>query len=67
METSNATHYFCMFNICIRLTSLPEISIWDSDKVENLGAMFQDFTALTKVPNINSWNVKNVESFECML
>jgi len=49
-----------MFCGCSSLSSLPNISNWNTDKVTNMSYMFYECSSLTSLPNISNWNTNNV-------
>ena len=42
MNTNNITDMNHMFNICSKLLSLPDISKWNTNNLNNMRAMFQE-------------------------
>ena len=55
-----------MFNGCCSLTSLPDISKWDTSKVNNMSAMFNGCSGLKSLPDINEWDISNVDKKQWM-
>ena len=49
-----------MFSNCIILSSLPDISVWDTSKVTDMNNMFNKCQALSSLPDISKWNISNV-------
>ena len=49
-----------MFYCCKAIESLPDISLWDTEKVINMKQMFGGCNKLKSLPNISFWNTKNV-------
>jgi len=49
-----------MFNFCSSLSSLPDISKWNIDKVENMSYMFSGCSSLLSLPDISNWNTNKV-------
>ena len=50
----------CMFNQCSSLTSLPDISKWDTSNIENMRCLFDSCKSLISLPDISKWNTNNV-------
>ena len=40
----------CMFNECSKLSSIPDISKWNTNNVNNMKAMFQKCSSLSELP-----------------
>ena len=49
-----------MFYNCSSLTSLPDISKWNTKNATNLYCMFYSCRSLTSLPDISKWNTQNV-------
>ena len=49
-----------MFNKCSLLSSLPDISKWNTTNIYNMSGMFRDCKSLESLPDISKWNVENV-------
>ena len=49
-----------MFSNCESLTSLPDISNWNTNNVTNMSYMFSNCYSLKILPDIFSWNTNNV-------
>ena len=49
-----------MFANCYSLSSLPDISKWNTSKVWNMNGIFYQCTSLSYLPNIENWNIKKV-------
>ena len=49
-----------MFNKCTKITALPDISKWNTSKIENMFALFAKCASLAKLPDISKWNIGNV-------
>ena len=43
------------------LTSLSDISNWNSNKVINISYMLDDCSSLTALSNLSNWNTENIE------
>ena len=50
-----------MFYGCKSLTSLPNISYWDTSNVQDMHGMFEKCESLISLPDISNWNTKNVK------
>lgn len=46
-----------MFENCILLTSLPDISIWNTSNFKNMKSMFMNCKSLTHFPDISKWRI----------
>ena len=53
-----------MFWGCLSLSSLPDISKWNTNKVYNMSNMFDGCSSLSSLPDISKWNTNNAEN-EC--
>ncbi len=51
-----------MFYKCTELSSLPDISQWDTSKVNNMSQIFSNYTKLSSLPYISKWNISNVNN-----
>ena len=49
-----------MFDNCSSLTSLPDISKWNINKVNNMGVLFYGCSSLKTLPDISNWNLNNI-------
>ena len=49
-----------MFSECSSLSSLPDISKWDTSKVINMSNIFSGCISLSSLPDISKWNTNNV-------
>ena len=54
------------FYKCISLTSLPDISKWNTSNVTNMSGMFYDCKSLESLPDISNWNTNNVTNMKGM-
>ena len=43
----------CMFDDCEKLTSLPDISNWDTSNVTDMSKMFHSCKSLVSLPDIS--------------
>ena len=48
-----------MFSKCSSLSSLPDISKWNTNNVTGIGAMFGRCPSLLSLPDISKWNTNN--------
>ena len=48
------------FYNCRSLSSLPDISKWNTNNVNNMSCVFYDCRALSSLPDISKWNTNNV-------
>ena len=46
-----------LFSYCFSLTSMPDISKWNTKNLNNISVMFQNCLSLSFLPNISKWNV----------
>ena len=53
-----------MFEGCSKLSSLPDISKWNTKNVTNMSYMFYDCLSLSSLPDISKWNTNNVTNIE---
>ena len=49
-----------MFTNCISLSSLPDISKWNTNNVKDMSFMFYNCESLSSLPDISKWNTNNV-------
>ena len=49
-----------MFSGCYSLKTLPDISEWDTENVNNMSHMFSWCKSLESIPDISKWVTKNV-------
>ena len=55
-----------MFYGCSSLSSLPDISKWNTNNVTNLSWMFYGCSSLSYLPDISKWNTNNVNNMSGM-
>ena len=55
-----------MFYDCESLSSLPDISKWDTQKVTNISYMLSNCKSLLSLPDISKWNTQNVTDMSGM-
>ena len=49
-----------IFYECSSLKELPDISIWNMEKINNISFMFYSCSSLTSLPDISKWNTENI-------
>ena len=62
-KITNMSHMFCG---CKSLSSLPDISKWDTSNVNNMSYMFYWCSSLSSLPDISKWNTSNVNNMSYM-
>ena len=55
-----------MFSGCSSLSSLPDISKWKTNNVNNMNGMFSGCSSLSSLPDISKWNTNNVNNMSTM-
>ena len=55
-----------IFNNCWSLSSLPDITEWNTNNVNNMSRMFCNCKSLSSLPDISKWNTNNVEDMSLM-
>ena len=55
-----------MFSGCSSLSSLPDISKWNTNNVNNMSYMFSGCLSLSSLPDISKWNTNNVNNMSGM-
>ena len=55
-----------MFYNCKSLNSLPDISKWNTNNVNNMSGMFFNCESLISMPDISKWNTDNVNNLSGM-
>ena len=55
-----------IFGECYSLTTLPDISKWNTPNVTNMFGMFYKCSLLKSLPDISVWNVSNLENLSFM-
>ena len=56
----NVTNMSYMFDGCSSLSSLPDISKWNTNNVTNMSYMFNGCSSLSSLPDISKWNTNKV-------
>ena len=49
-----------MFSECEALSSLPDISKWNTSNVNDMSNIFNGCEVLSSLPDISKWNTSNV-------
>jgi len=62
----NVTNMSHIFEGCSSLTSLPDISKWNTSKVTNMSHIFEGCSSLTSLPDISKWNTSKVTNMSYM-
>ena len=55
-----------MFDGCIQLLSIPDISKWNTNNVSDISDMFNRCMQLLSIPDISKWNTNNVTDMSGM-
>ena len=63
---NNITNMSYMFSNCVSLSSLPDISKWNTSKVTNMNHMFFSCKSLSLLPDISKWNTSKVTNMSYM-
>ena len=63
---TNITNMSEMFDRCESLSSLPDISKWNTSNVTNMSFMFYRCKSLSSLPDISKWNISNVTDMSGM-
>ena len=63
---NNITNMSFMFYECNSLSSLPDISKWNTSNVNNMSYMFSECKSLSSLPDISKWNTSNVNDMSFM-
>ena len=61
MEFKKVTKMGCIFQECSLLSSLPDISIWNTENVTTMNGLFS--TCLISLPDISKWNTKKLQKW----
>ena len=62
----NITDISDMFSCCSSLSSLPDISKWNTSNVTDMNKMFYECSSLSSLPDISKWNTSNVTDMSYM-
>ena len=63
---TNITNVSYMFYKCSSLTSLPDISKWNTSNIIDMSFMFYKCSSLLSLPDISKWNTSNVTNMNHM-
>ena len=63
-KTINDMNY--IFYGCGKLSSLPDISKWNTNKVTNMSCMFYDCSSLSYLQDISEWNIININDINSL-
>ena len=55
-----------MFYDCSSLSSLPDISKWNTNNVTDMSHIFYGCSSLSSLPDISKWNTNNVFNMSFM-
>jgi len=55
-----------MFSCCTSLSSLPDISKWNTKNITDMSSMFSHCSLLSSLPDISKWNTFNVQNINCI-
>ena len=58
---NNVTNMSYMFYGCSSLSSLPDISKWNTNNITNISYMFNECSSLSSLPDISKWITNNVK------
>ena len=50
-----------MYYNCSKLSSMPDISKWDTSNVNNMFSVFDNCSELSSLPDISKWNTSKVK------
>ena len=64
---NNVTDMSSMFEGCESLSSLPDISNWNTSNVTDISYMFEGCESLSSLPDISNWNTSNVTDISICL
>ena len=66
IEKSKVTNLSYMFSYCSNLSSISDVSKWDTNKIKDMNSMFSDCSTLLALPDISKWNTSNVTDMSFM-
>ena len=55
-----------IFENCVSLSSLPDISKWNTNNVANMSNLFCYCVSLSSLPDISKGNISNLEDYKDM-
>ena len=62
----NITNLSYLFYGCKTISSLPDISQWDTSNVVDMQYMFYGCRAISSLPDISNWNTSKVNNMKYM-
>ena len=66
IDMSDIINMSSMFSSCTSLKSLPDISKWNTNNVNDMSNMFSCCSSLISLPDISKWNTNNVNDMSGM-
>ena len=66
LKVKNVIWIAYMFSFCSSLISLPEISKWNTENVEDMNGLFRCCSSMIILPDISNWNTKNVNDMSAI-
>ena len=63
---NNVNDISYMFSECSSLSSIPDISNWNTNNVNDMYSMFSRCSSLSSLPDISKWNTNNVNNISDM-
>ena len=63
---NNITNMSCLFHKCNSLSSLTDLSKWDTSNIINMSYIFYQCDLLKFLPDISKWNISNVKYIQGM-
>ena len=51
-----------LFSYCSSLSSLPDISKWNTNNVNDISDLFSGCSSLSSLPDISKWNTNNLKN-----
>jgi len=63
---NNITDMSHMFDGCNSILELPDISEWDTSKVNNMSYMFRECELISSLPDLSNWDTLNVTDMSFM-
>jgi len=62
----NIINMMGIFHGCLSLLSLPDISKWNTNKINDMSEIFYGCSSLLSIPDISKWNTNNVNNISFM-
>jgi surface protein len=66
LDVSGLTSFAIMFQGCNKVTKLPDMTGWCTDKITSLNSMFYRCNTLSSVIGLNTWDTSNVTNTSTM-